>query len=165
KLLDEGRRFDFVGRLAVFRHLEGEDHKDFFSLAAYVAALGKGYFPWSDEPAFRWGFGIGLSYAQKVPLVERVKQERRNRNKTRFLNYLEMTIDFPLRRVAPGSFLRRCFAGLTTVHRSGIFSTSDLLGDVAGGSDWLTAHLEFVRCPCSPPRCGRCCHPHRATRT
>src|SRR5690606_28926935 len=126
KLLDEGRRFDFYGRLAVHRHLERGTQDDFFSTAAYVMAVGKGYFPWSDQPAFRWGFGIGLSYAQKVPIVEQIKQERREENKTRFLNYLEMTLDFPLTNLL-GSRFGNCFAGLTTVHRSGIFATSNLL--------------------------------------
>src|SRR5690606_24375381 len=77
KLLDEGRRFDFVGRLALFRHLERDAQQDFFSVSAYVMAIGKGYVPWSEQPAFRWGFGIGLSYAQRVPIVEQIKQERR----------------------------------------------------------------------------------------
>jgi MipA family protein len=145
KLLDEGRRFDFVGRLAMFRHLERGTQDDFFSVAAYVMAIGKGYLPWSDQPAFRWGFGMGLSYAASVPIVEQIKQERRNRNKTRFQNYLEMTIDFPLRPLLGRGRLGNCFVGLTTVHRSGIFASSDLLGDVSGGSDWLSAHLECMR--------------------
>jgi hypothetical protein len=38
--------------------------------------------------------------------------------------------------------MQNCYAGVTVVHRSGIFGTSDLLGDVAGGADWITAHLE-----------------------
>ena len=144
KLLDEGRRFDFYGRLAVHRHLERGTQDDFFSTGGYVMAVGKGYLPWSDRPAFRWGFGIGLSYAQQVPIVEQIKQERRGENKTRFLNYLEMTLDFPLANVL-GPRFGECFAGLTTVHRSGVFATSNLLGDVAGGSDWITMHLECLR--------------------
>ncbi len=145
KLLNEGRRFDFVGRLAVFRHLERGAQPDFFSVSAYVMAIGKGYLPWSDQPAFRWGFGMGLSYAQRVPVIEQIKQERRERNRTRFQNYLEMMIDFPLRPLVGDGRFGNCFVGLTTVHRSGVFATSNLLGDVAGGSDWLTAHLECVR--------------------
>jgi hypothetical protein len=56
-----------------------------------------------------------------------------------------MTLDFPLRRVSKAEWLQACYAGLTIVHRSGIFGTSDFLGDVAGGSDWITAHLECTR--------------------
>lgn len=143
KLLDEGHRFDIVGRLALFRHFERGLQEDFFSTAAYVMAIGKGYLPWSDRLAFRWGFGIGLSYAERVPIVEQI--ERAEGSRARFQNYLEMMIDFPLPGRRRGSMLGDCFVGLTTVHRSGIFATSNLLGDVAGGSDWLTAHLECVR--------------------
>ena len=61
--------------------------------------------------------------------------------------------------------LRNCYAGVTIVHRSGIFGTSDILGDVAGGADWLTAHYRvcstmnmtitmkklFTHCSCGQP--------------
>jgi hypothetical protein len=47
-----------------------------------------------------------------------------------------------MRRLVKAKSVHDCYAGLTVVHRSGIFGTSDLLGDVAGGSDWITAHFE-----------------------
>ena len=105
-------------------------------------ARGTGYSPWSKEEVFRWGFGFGMSYADKVPIAEQRKQAAKDDNTSHFINYLEMTVDFPLRRVSKATWLQKCYAGLTIVHRSGIFGTSDLLGDVSGGSDWLTAHLE-----------------------
>jgi hypothetical protein len=94
---------------------------------------------------FRWGFGFGMSYAEKVPIVEQRKQASKGDNTAHFLNYLEMTLDFPLRRVSKANWLQNCYAGVTVVHRSGIFGTSDLLGNVSGGSDWITAHLECTR--------------------
>lgn len=145
RLLNASPRSDFYGRVALHRHFEGSAQEDFFSVAAYVMAVGKGYFPWSDQPSFRWGFGMGLSYAQKVPLIEQVKQTRKGERTARFLNYLEMTLDFPIGSLVSAGPFRNCFAGLTTVHRSGIFASSEILGDVAGGSDWITAHLECLR--------------------
>lgn len=145
KLVNEGERVDYYGRFAAFRHLEGDAQRNFFSVAAYVMAMGKGYFPWSDEVSFRWGFGMGLSYAQRVPIVEQIKQNRKNENTSRFLNYLEMTVDFPVDRIVSAERFDDCFVGLTTVHRSGIFGSSDLLGDVAGGSDWISLHWECLR--------------------
>ncbi len=143
KLLSTGERVEFLGRLAVFRHFESaEGNGNFSSYAAYIMAMGKGYSPWSGDEAFRWGFGFGASYAQKVPIAEQRKQEAKGANTAHFLNYLEMTVDFPLRKVSRAGWLQNCYAGLTIVHRSGIFATSDLLGDVAGGADWLTAHME-----------------------
>lgn len=145
KLLSEGRRFDVYGKLAMFRHLEeDEGNGDFYSWAAYVMAQGSGYSRWSQREIFRWGFGFGMSYADRVPITEQRKQQGSGAkgNTSRFLNYLELSLDFPLNRVSSANWLQRCYAGLTVVHRSGIFGTSDILGDVAGGSDWITAHLE-----------------------
>ena len=130
-------------RFAWFRHYEeDEGNGNFSSYAAYIMARGTGYSPWSKEEVFRWGFGFGMSYADTVPIAEQRKQEAKGDNTAHFLNYLEMTLDFPLRRVTKVRWLERCYAGLTVVHRSGIFGTSDFLGDVSGGSDWITAHLE-----------------------
>jgi len=146
KLLTAGPRVDFVGKLAIFRHLEeDEGNGNFNSYAAFVMARGKGYSPWSKQEVFRWGFGFGMSYADTVPIAEQRKQASSGGNTSQFLNYLEMTLDFPLRRVSKAKWLQRCYAGISLVHRSGIFGTSDLLGDVAGGADWITAHLECTR--------------------
>jgi hypothetical protein len=108
-------------------------------------AMGKGYLPWSDELAFRYGFGFGVSYAERVPTVEVIKQSSRDENYARFLNYLEFQADVPIDQFIPWKPLRNCFAGVTMVHRSGIFGTSDILGNVSGGSDWVTLHLECMR--------------------
>ena len=146
KLIGDGPRVEFYGRLAAFRHFEeDEGNGNFFSYSAYVMAMGKGYSPWTSKEVFRWGFGFGMSYADRIPIAEQRKQARKGENTSHFLNYLEMTADFPLRRRFRSKPLQNCYAGLTIVHRSGIFGTSDFLGDVAGGSDWLTAHIECVR--------------------
>lgn len=146
KLIGEGERIEFHGRVALFRHLEeDEGNGRFSSYAAYILAMGKGYSPWSGDEWFRWGFGFGMSYADKIPIVEQRKQAEKDDNTAHFLNYLEMTLDFPLRRVSKASWLQSCYAGVTVVHRSGIFGTSDFLGNVAGGADWITAHLECTQ--------------------
>jgi len=148
KLLTAGKRVDFLGNVALYRHLEeGEGNGNFFSYALYVTARGKGYSPWSKEEIFRWGFGFGMSYADTIPIAEQRKQtgEGAKGNTSHFLNYLEMTLDFPLRRISKANWLQKCYAGVNIVHRSGIFGTSDFLGDVAGGADWIGAHLECTQ--------------------
>jgi outer membrane scaffolding protein for murein synthesis (MipA/OmpV family) len=143
KLLTDGPRVDFIGKFAVFRHFEeDEGNGNFWSYALYMMATGKGYSPWSKEEVFRYGFGFGMSYADEVPIAEQRKQAAKGNNTSRFLNYLELQVDFPLRRLFKAKSMQNCYAGVTVVHRSGIFGTSDLLGDVAGGADWITAHLE-----------------------
>jgi outer membrane scaffolding protein for murein synthesis (MipA/OmpV family) len=148
KLLTDGPRVDFLGKVAAFRHFEeDEGNGNFWSYAAYIMAMGKGYSPWSKKEVFRWGFGFGMSYAETVPIAEQRKQtgEGALGNTSHFINYLEMTLDFPLRRISKAKWLQKCYAGVTAVHRSGIFGTSDILGDVSGGADWITAHLECTQ--------------------
>ena len=146
KLLSEGKRVEFLGRLAFFRHNEeDEGNGTFSSYAAFISVTGKGYSPWSKEEWFRYSLGFGMSYAEKVPIEEQRKQASNGENTSHFLNYMELAVDFPLRRVSKTSWLQNCYAGVTVVHRSGIFGLSDILGDLAGGSDWITAHLECVR--------------------
>jgi hypothetical protein len=143
RLMSHNRRVDFIGRLALFRHFEeDEGNGNFNSYAAYVPALGRGFSPWSKKELFRWSLGFGMSYAESVPIAEQRKQARKGDNTSHFLNYMEMTLDFPLWRISKAKWLQRCYAGLTVVHRSGIFGSSDVLGNVSGGSDWITAHLE-----------------------
>ncbi len=58
---------------------------------------------------------------------------------------MEFTVDVPIDGLIKSKLTRNCFAGMTVVHRSGIFSYSDFLGNVAGGSDYITFHLECLR--------------------
>jgi outer membrane scaffolding protein for murein synthesis (MipA/OmpV family) len=145
RLLLDGDRADFWGKISLNRRLEHEYQDDFFEINAYVMAMGTGYSPWTNRELFRYGFGFGFSYADKVPAVEQVKQEKRGENTSHFLNYLEAQMDFPLRNLFGDGPLENCYAGLTLVHRSGIFGQVDIIGNVAGGSDVLTAHLECTR--------------------
>ena len=154
RLLTDGKHIDFLGRFAMYRHFEEgvttkdgmfTSDSDFWSYSAYIMAMGKAYSPWSGEEIFRLGFGFGMSYAQQVPLAEQSKQASKGDNTSQFLNYLELQVDFPLRRVSQAKWLQNCYLGATAVHRSGIFGTSDILGNVSGGADWITAHLECVR--------------------
>ncbi|MEY2854462.1 MAG: hypothetical protein RL030_1594 [Pseudomonadota bacterium] len=145
KLLNGGPRVDFYGKFALFRHFERDYQDDFWNYTAYIMAMGKGYLPWSEKLAFRYGFGFGVSYAEEVPTIEVLKQGSRDRNTSRLLNYLEFQADFPIDRIFRTERLRNCFAGITVVHRSGIFGSADILGQVAGGSDWMTMHLECMR--------------------
>jgi outer membrane scaffolding protein for murein synthesis (MipA/OmpV family) len=146
KLLREGPRTDSFARFALFRHFESDyDNGNFNSYALYLMVMGKGFEGWSREEWFRWGVGFGLSFAEKVPIAERLEQEDADENTSRLLAYLEMQLDFPLRRLFKAKSVRNCYVGVTTVHRSGIFGMSDVLGDVSGGSDSITAHLECRR--------------------
>lgn len=146
KLIAAGQRADVTGRLAIHRHFEGNDGNGRHnSYALYIMAMSRGFKGWTRDEWFRWGFGFGLSYASKIPITEQREQEKEGKNTSHLLSYMEMQLDVPLRKFIKARPVQNCFAGVTVVHRSGIFGRSDLLGDVSGGSDWITLHLECAR--------------------
>ncbi len=145
KLLQDGEKADYWGRVSINRRFENNEQSDFFEYVAYVMAMGTGNSPWTNRELFRYGFGFGFSYADKVPIVEQIKQDRRDRNTGHFLNYLEAQVDVPIQNIFGKNASKNCYVGLTLVHRSGIFGTSDILSNVSGGSDVLTGHLECKR--------------------
>jgi len=145
KLVIGGPRVDMYARMAIYRHFESKYQDNFWSYAPYIMAMGKGYLPWRDKVAFRFGFGLGFSYADNIPIHEQVKQAERNSESAHFLNYLEWTVDFPIDSIVDTKPTRDCYVGLTDVHRSGVFATADILGNVNGGADWITVHVECLR--------------------
>jgi outer membrane scaffolding protein for murein synthesis (MipA/OmpV family) len=142
KLLQDGEKLDYWGRFSINRRLENDTQDDFWEYNAYVMAMGTGYSPWTERELFRYGFGFGFSYAQRVPMVEQIKQNNRDGNTSHFLNYLEAQVDVPLQRIFGEKAKKNCYVGLTLVHRSGIFGNADILNNVSGGSDVLTGHIE-----------------------
>jgi MipA family protein len=142
RLLQDHGRAKYWARFSLNRRFQGGYQPDFFEYVGYAMAMRHVGSPWSERELLRVGFGAGFSYTGKVPWVERVKQERRGRPTSHLLNYLEAQLDFPLRNWFGGGRLERCYAGMTIVHRSGVFASADLLGNVAGGSNVVTAHLE-----------------------
>jgi outer membrane scaffolding protein for murein synthesis (MipA/OmpV family) len=145
RLVRPGHRVEFWARGAVFRHFEDGYQDDFFSYAALLAAVGKGYLRWSDREAFRFGIGYGLSYADRVPGMEQIEQGREGDRTNRLLTYMELTLDVPLGNFFSAESVQRCYSGVAVVHRSGVFGSSNFLGNVSGGSNWITLHLECKR--------------------
>lgn len=145
RLLSDGEQADFWLKASINRRLENDYQNNFNEYNFYVMAMGAGYSPWSDREVFRYGFGFGFSYADKIPYIEQVKQARRGGSTSHFLNYLEAQLDFPMRNFSDAESVKDCYLGLTIIHRSGIFATSDMLGNVAGGSDVLAGHIECKR--------------------
>ncbi len=145
KLISDGRYIDYWGRISLNRRFENGNQSDFGEYNAYVMAMTAAHSPWTSEEWARFGIGFGFSYASQVPFVEQVKQAKRERNTSRFLNYLEGQFDVPLRLMSDNRAVRNCYVGISLLHRSGIFAKSDILGSVSGGSDMVTGHLECKR--------------------
>ncbi len=132
-----------AGFLGLMRHRERGFQPDFVQLNAYLRAYYYG-FPWSSRLRTRVGFGAGLSYARRVPMPEVIEQARRGRPTSRLLNYLDPTVDVNLGDLTGARFLRDTLIGVGISHRSGIFGSSQLLGNVNGGSNYLYTYLEWT---------------------
>lgn len=145
RLLKAGDRADFWLKGSINRRLENDLQDNFNEYNLYVMSMGTGYKSWSNQELFRYGFGFGFSYADKIPVIEQVKQAKRDRNTAHFLNYLEAQFDVPLNLFSKSQAVENCYVGLSIIHRSGIFASSDLLGNVSGGSDVLAGHIECKR--------------------
>ena len=99
-------------------------------------------FPWSDRVRTRVGFGAGLSYAQRLPFVEQRDQTLRGRNASKLLNYLDPSIDVSVGDIFGVRTLRETYFGFGVSHRSGLFGSSQLLGNVNGGSNYIYSYIE-----------------------
>ena len=66
----------------------------------------------------------------------------RGRNTSKILNTFDPTMDVSVGDLVGVKRLRETYVGLGVSHRSGIFGTSQLLGNVNGGSNYIYAYVE-----------------------
>ena len=138
-----GWPIDIVGYTGTIYHDENGLQANSWELHTDMKAFFYG-FPWSDWVRTRIGFGFGLSYAFRVPYVEERDQAQRGRNTSKLLVYLDPTIDVSLGDLIGKRKLRDTYLGVGVSHRSGIFGSSQLLGNVNGGSNYLYAYVEWA---------------------
>ena len=132
---------DLAGFVGLQRHREEGFQPDFWSVRAYVKSYFYG-FPWDEKIRTRLGLGLGLSYAQRIPLMEVRDLQDRGRNTSKLLQTFDPTIDFSLGDLLRAKELRETYLGLGVSHRSGIFGTSQTLGNVNGGSNYIYSYVE-----------------------
>ncbi|MGH2899904.1 MAG: hypothetical protein ACRDMZ_14615 [Solirubrobacteraceae bacterium] len=142
-LVDDFRDWpvDFAWRIGVQRLFEHGAQPDTFAQTAYLKMYWRP-FPWERVVGTRIGFGEGLSYAWRVPAVERSYAERHNEDTSRLLNYLDVSVDLNVGDVIRNEQARACWLGLVISHRSGVFGLVDIFGNVHNGSNYNTAALE-----------------------
>jgi outer membrane protein len=58
-------------------------------------------------------------------------------------NYLDLSADVSIGDLIRIKSMRETYMGMGVSHRSGIFGTSRLLGNVNGGSNYISSHLEW----------------------
>ena len=123
------------------REAERGAQPDFFGHTLYLKAYWTG-FPWSGWLRTRAGFGEGMSYAWHVPSEERDEARRHDRNTSRLLNYLDVSLEVNAGDFLQDERLKGCWLGWVISHRSGAFGLIDVFGSVNGGSNYNTASIE-----------------------
>ena len=132
---------DIAGFIGIQRHREEGFQPDFWSIRAYAKTYFYG-FPWDSHVRTRIGLGLGLSYAQKIPLMEQRDLAERGRNTSKVLQTFDPTMDVSIGDLLGSRRWKETYVGLGVSHRSGIFGSSQLLGNVNGGSNYIYTYLE-----------------------
>jgi outer membrane protein len=132
---------DFVGYAGVLHRNDQGLQPDSWQIDAYMKPYWYG-FPWSDTLGTRIGFGIGLSWASRVPYVEQRDQTAKGQNTSKLLSYLDPSIEINIGDLFRAKRLEETWLGVGVSHRSGAFGSSQLLGNVDGGSNYIYASIE-----------------------
>ena len=136
-----GWPLDFVGYAGLTHHNDRGLQANGVQLDLFMKAFYSG-FPWNDRVKTRLGMGVGVSLAQRAPYIEASSQAASGKPVSRILNYLDPTLDISLGDLVGLPALKETFIGVGGSHRSGIFGSSHLLGNVNGGSNYLYTYVE-----------------------
>ena len=132
---------DFVGYVGLTHHNDEGLQANGAQLDLFMKAFYSG-FPWSGRVKTRLGFGAGVSMAQRAPYIEASSQAASGKPTSRMLQYLDPTLDVSLGDLIGSRALKNTYLGVGVSHRSGIFGSSQLLGNVNGGSNYIYTYLE-----------------------
>ena len=139
----QGLPIDIVGYVGLAQHNDNGLQPNGLQVDLYMKAYYAG-FPWQDRVKTRLGMGMGVSMAQRVPYVEVSSQAANGEQTSRLLHHLDPTLDVSLGDLVGSRPLKDTYIGVGVSHRSGIFKSSRLLGNVTGGSNYIYSYLETV---------------------
>ncbi len=88
----------------------------------------------------RFGFGEGVSYTTKTLRTEEYSAKLNNDNTSKFLNYLDISLDFDMGKLVRYKPLNETYVGFLIKHRSGIFGTINNVKH--GGSNYNSIYIE-----------------------
>ena len=119
--------------------------EDGYGLTTYIKAHYRWELPWTDKQV-RLGLGEGLSYVTRIPQSEARDFAKKNgAESAKLMNYLEWTIDVPLRQFQPlqglfqGGVIEDASLGFMVWHRSSVFG---LFSDTGGGINFMGFSFE-----------------------
>lgn len=88
----------------------------------------------------RFGLGEGLSYVDRIPQSEVRDFAHKHVESSKLMNYLDWSIDLPLRQYAVfdnmmrGTAIKEAYLGFTVFHRSSVFG---LFAETKGGINYM----------------------------
>ena len=116
-----------------------------YGLTAFIKAHYRWELPWTDKQV-RLGLGEGLTYVSRIPMSEvRDFAKKDGAKSEKLMNYLEWTIDLPLRQFEPlhglfqGGAIEEASLGFLVWHRSSVFG---LFSDTGGGVNFMGFSFE-----------------------
>lgn len=129
-----GISFETAANVAEFVEKGPSERRQFLTYNTYFA-LRISKFPWNNILYTTFAVGEGVSYAKKIPNIEKEKRAAEGRHSHQFLNYLvfEVTAGLPFFQNIQGVFRIH--------HRSGAY---DLYKNVTGGSNALIWGLKIL---------------------
>lgn len=116
---------------------------DIYGVTAFIKAHYDVRVPWTQKK-IRLGLGEGLSYLSRVPMSEQRDFAKKGAESEKLLNYLEWTVDLPLRQFpAIDSLIQGRFeelnVGFIVFHRSSVFG---MFADSKGGVNFMGFGVE-----------------------
>lgn len=112
---------------------------DGYGATAFVKALYDWRLPWTQKHV-RVGLAEGLSYVTRIPLSEVRDFAKKGAESEKLMNYLEWTIDVPLRQFEAlepmfhGSAIEDMSVGFIVWHRSSVFG---IFSETGGGVNFM----------------------------
>jgi hypothetical protein len=112
--------------------------EDGLGATAFIKAHYDWKLPFTDK-YIRLGLGEGLSYVSRVPMSEQRDFAKKGVESEKLMNYMEWTIDVPLRQFSPAMHandggIEDVSIGFIVWHRSSIFG---LFADEGGGVNFM----------------------------
>ena len=120
-----------------FSYYDEGNYKDAYGADIYIKAYYNLDFL---KNRVRFGFGEGVSYTSRTLITEAKDAAVSQDNTSKFLNYLDISLDFDLGKLVRYKSLDETYVGILIKHRSGIFG---LINNVKhGGSNYNTLYIE-----------------------
>jgi hypothetical protein len=117
---------------------------DGYGVTAFLKAHYRWELPWTDKQV-RLGLGEGLSYVTRIPMSEVRDFARKGAESEKLMNYVEWTVDLPLRQfdalqgLFAGGAIEEISVGFLVWHRSSVFG---LFSETGGGVNFMGFSFE-----------------------